>query len=467
MDPISNALATLLNAVQAVDRPALSTAAPLPALMALLGQDVSLQFLGLTEGGALLLQLPSGQTVTAQGQLPYPDGTQLLVRILAGSGADAPLRLQTLQATPPAAPAILAPLLQGEAAPLLASLGQPDPPAGLAQLVELFQYLGGGSGQGLPDAARIQTALDSLPAPVQASLRAVLDLSPGGQPGSASGQAAPASGQAPSQAAALAAALEVWLAAAPGAATASSPAGHAPDLQGVIQDLLQRFQSALDRHPEVPPAQADTLNQWLKNLVSGAESGPAKAPLQADRSGSPASPAQALQAALGGRSGAPPAAPETWETWIRTSVKVLSDPATSPQGAAFHAAQAKEGTAFYEIPLPWAPQHPLQMWVEDRDPRDRGQGQAEDDTRRVLLGLSFSNLGETRLGIAKSGGNLQVRVWAEHPDRLEETRAAVQGELEELGSSVDLKIMALNPGPGGTIPSLRSQVTGATLQALG
>jgi len=32
---------------------------------------------------------------------------------------------------------------------------------------------------------------------------------------------------------------------------------------------------------------------------------------------------------------------------------------------------------------------------------------------------------------------------------------------------VDLKIMALSPGPGGTIPSLRSQVTGATLEALG
>jgi hypothetical protein len=84
----------------------------------------------------------------------------------------------------------------------------------------------------------------------------------------------------------------------------------------------------------------------------------------------------------------------------------------------------------------------------------------------VLLGLSFSNLGETRLGIAKGDAGLQVRVWTEHPELLEASRSAVEGELGELGDSVDLKIMALTPGPAG-IPSLRSQVTGATLEAMG
>jgi hypothetical protein len=106
------------------------------------------------------------------------------------------------------------------------------------------------------------------------------------------------------------------------------------------------------------------------------------------------------------------------------------------------------------------------MWVEsERDPRDPGRSQPE--TQRVLLGLSFTNLGETRLGIAKSGAGLQVRVWTEHPELLEGSKGAVEGELRDLGSSVDLKIMTLSPGPGGTIPSLRSQVTGATLEAMG
>ena len=85
----------------------------------------------------------------------------------------------------------------------------------------------------------------------------------------------------------------------------------------------------------------------------------------------------------------------------------------------------------------------------------------------MLLGLSFTRLGETRLGIAKGPAGLQVRVWAEHPEPLEASRGAVEGELQDLGSSVDLKIMRLTPGPGGVIPSLRSQVTGATLEALG
>jgi len=70
----------------------------------------------------------------------------------------------------------------------------------------------------------------------------------------------------------------------------------------------------------------------------------------------------------------------------------------------------------------------------------------------VLLGLSFSSLGETRLGIAKGPAGLQVRVWAEHPELLEASRAAVEGELNDLGDRFDLKIMPLIPGPGGAIP---------------
>ena len=435
MDPIPNALTTLINVIQGVAQAPVQTAAPVQALLALAGQDVGMVLLGQAAGGTLSLALPSGQVVTAQGQLPYPDGTQLLVRVLAGTGPDAGLRLQTLQAAPPAAPAILAPLNQGEGAGLLASLGQAEPPPGLAPLADLFRQLGGGAAPApaLPDAPQLQAALATLPAPAQAALKTLLALPPAATP------------------AATASALEAWLAATPVPAQRSADPALRP--ADPVQDLLQRLQNALEPHPEGVKAQAGPLVAWLRTVQTAG-------PAQADGAG-PA--AEALQAQSGGRT---PAAPETWEAWIRGSVKALSDPAVAPQSAPFHAAQAKEGTAFYEIPLPWAPQSPLQTWVEsDRRPRD--QGGAPVETQRVLLGLSFSNLGETRLGLARGPAGLQVRVWTEHPELLEASLASMEADLKDLGGSVDLKVLRLNPGPGGAIPSLRSQVTGATLQAMG
>jgi len=418
MDPVQAAVTTLLNALQSASQGL--PAAPLQALAELAGQDVTMLFLGQAQG-TVSLSLPSGQVVTAQGQLPYPEGSELLVRVLAGAG-DAPVRLQTLQATPPAAPAILAPLSQGEAAPLLAGLAQPDPPPALADLAGLFQLLIPAA----PSASQVQAAVDTLPPPTLSTLKLILELPQTASP------------------AEVASSLTTWLAA---------PAQQRT--QAPVADLAQRFQTLLDRHPELPPAQAAPLVQWLRQLLTGEP-----------RPAAPDTPAQALQQQLQGRQGAPAELPATWETWMRTSIRTLNDPAAAPQGAAFHAAQAREGTAFYEIPLPWAPQHPLQMWVEsDRDPDAKGQGQAE--TKRVLLGLSFSSLGETRLGIAKGPAGLQVRVWAEHPELLEASRAELEGELGDLGDRVDLKIMRLSPGPGGAIPSLRSQLTGATLEALG
>ena len=90
------------------------------------------------------------------------------------------------------------------------------------------------------------------------------------------------------------------------------------------------------------------------------------------------------------------------------------------------------------------------MWVEaDRDPRGRDQGR--EPTQRVLLGLTFTNLGETRLGITRTGPAMKVRVWTEHPERLEPSRTDMEGELRELGA--DLQILPLAPGPEGAIPS--------------
>ena len=81
------------------------------------------------------------------------------------------------------------------------------------------------------------------------------------------------------------------------------------------------------------------------------------------------------------------------------------------------------------------------------------------------MGLNFTRLGETRLGVAKGPTGLQVRVWTEHPECLE--RDPMEAELRTLGPAVDLRILPLQPGPGGFVPSLRSLVTGPTMQFLG
>jgi hypothetical protein len=106
------------------------------------------------------------------------------------------------------------------------------------------------------------------------------------------------------------------------------------------------------------------------------------------------------------------------------------------------------------------------MWVES-DKGGKGKGGKGAGTTRVLLGMSFSRLGETRLGIAKGPEGLQVRVWAQHPEALAAAQPGMEEELRALGTNVDLKILPLEPGPGGAIPSIRSLATGSTFQVLG
>jgi hypothetical protein len=92
-----------------------------PALFnAAMGQTVEATLEALLPEG-LLLRLADGKQLLAQGSLPFPPGSALSLKALPlpeGAG----VRLQVVRATPPPIPALLAPLVLGEAAPLLARL---------------------------------------------------------------------------------------------------------------------------------------------------------------------------------------------------------------------------------------------------------------------------------------------------------------------------------------------------------
>jgi hypothetical protein len=462
MDPLAPGSVNLASAVQAL-LVRQGTTLEASTLLALLGQDLEVLFQALTPEGAKL-RLPSGQTLTAQGELPYPEGTQFRVRVLPAAPGETSLRLQLQEARPPSPPALLAPLFQSEAQTLTARLSQEPPVPELAPLLRLLAILSDPprDSMRLPAQESILTALKELPETLRTSLGRLL-----GTGGMASSQ---------ELAATLVTRLEdLQHALATGTMplpfqTASVPFQAAPEEAGagaalarLIQQVVLRFQSVA-----VPEEHRETLTTWLRNLLQKSVDPPPPAKgappsLRAIPQAHQAPVPPKLLAALGPAPGPKADLPESWEAWIRGTVQTLADPIASPREAAFHALQAKEGTAFFELPLPWAQASPLQLWVEGDAPEERKSG--GEPTRRVLLGLTFSSLGETRLGLAQGSFGLQVRVWTEQPEALEPER--LKQELEELGKPVDLKIYALTYGPDGTIPSLRSLVTGPSLRALG
>lgn len=152
--------------------------------------------------------------------------------------------------------------------------------------------------------------------------------------------------------------------------------------------------------------------------------------------------------------------PEAWSSLLKAAITTLADPAASPQEAAFHRLQAQEGTAFFEIPLPWAPEGgPLRLWVE-ADAEGRGP---EEAPRRVFLSVPFSTLGEVRLGVERNPAGLQARLWLEDPARLEPLRPEWEAELASLGVPTTLQIRPLPPAA----PDLRALAGAPPLSALG
>ena len=271
-----------------------------PALFkATAGQLVEVTLEAIQPDG-LALRLPDGRILQAKGSLPFPLGSLLTLKALPlpeGAG----LRLQVMEATPPPGPAVLAPLVQGEAAQLLARLNAGDPQAGLASL--LHQLVQGG------------------------------------------------------------------------AATAE--------------------------------------------------------------------------------------APESWARWLKEVLATLADQQASPMEATFHRLQAKEGTGWFEVPLPWAPgAEPLRIWIEGDHAASSPEG---DAVHRVFLSVPFSSLGDVRLGLEQRQAGLKIRLWLQDPEAFEPHRAGLVTELTTLGRPVDLQVLRLPEGA----QDLRSLAGAPPVQALG
>ena len=304
----------------------------------------------------------------------------------------------------------------------------------------------------LPGTEQLQTAIRQLPASLRASL------------GEALGTGSDASPQA------LATALRASL--------LQETRGAQPAMDPQL--LAARFQAMLSGSSGLPAGSQDGLAAWFRNLLLKAAGETPAAARTAPASASPRPEAalrrdsaadldalvpRKLAAALEAHDGPKAELPESWESWIRGTLTTLSDPAASPREAAFHALQAKEGTAFFEIPLPWAQATPLQIWVESDAPEGRPGNR--DTTRRVLLGLRFTGLGETRLGLAQDASGFRIRVWTEHPEALATEQDWMRKELGGLGKPVDLRIYALAGDADGTIPTVRSLAARPSLSALG
>ncbi len=153
--------------------------------------------------------------------------------------------------------------------------------------------------------------------------------------------------------------------------------------------------------------------------------------------------------------------PESWFTWMKEAMKTLADPAASPAEAPFHQLQAKEGTGWFEIPLPWAAGvEPLRIWIEDE--RDAAGAEATP-THRVFLSVPFSALGEVRMGLEQRSSGLRVRLWLTDPSQVAALRPELEAELKTLGRPVDLQVLTLPPG----LPDLRAMAGASPLQAMG
>lgn len=508
-------------------------AGPQQGLLALAGQSLDAVFQGMGAQGAELL-LPDGQLLVAQGELPFAQGTRLTIQVLSESGGT--VRLQVQAAQPPASPAVLQPLLAGEAQPLLARMaagGADDSLLPLARmLAQVLETAGDVTISPSPSAAQWDEAAAALPQEIAQPLRQALGLSEqqplglalkawieapvsgaGALPSLAeafAGQVGQVSGMPEGEQEALMAWMQGLLAKAGGASSflalalpeaveslSDKSAAFLRQVLGIPEDLplaqgvkgwmdavlarnqgagawtgrglqapVPRFEALLRSVPDLSDALRAEAGSWFQALLekAGGEAPAARPRADAAFQSSSASSETPLGSAEEGKSDAvskPPLEdPIFWNKWVRGTVEALADPKVSPREAPFHALQAQDGTAYFELPAPWLPHGVVQLWVESDASRG---GPPEEGTRRVFMGFQLSNLGDTRLGLELTGANLRVRIWSERPERLAALRDSLARELEGTGRTVSLRILPLTDGTA----SLRSMVTGNSWQGMG
>jgi hypothetical protein len=367
----------------------------------------------------------AAQAAQAIGRLPAPVRRALASAVLGFPEPDAKKIAETMMqngGAPAARPARHELLSRLEASPtvvrqLVAMVAGLPPDAGIGKIAEALA----GAGKGVIGAAR-----------------GILSLKDGG------GQGAGAEAGVP------------------------GPSRRAMDAEDRIGYLL-RFE-ALGSQQAVPQHDRDGISAWFRSIVDllmaarsardgRRDSGQTTAPPPFPQGGGPARHAQAAPqgAAQAGERA------QTWHSWLDGCVRALADPAATRE-AAFHSLAAKENVNYFELPLPWMPGRSLEMWVEsDGDGNRRGKG---DSGHRVLLGMAFSVLGETRVGIESAGKRLNVRIWAERIKPMESALPQLLSDLSALGFEAAVSLNALVP-QGGPAPSIKSALGGQSLNAVG
>lgn len=253
-------------------------------------------------------------------------------------------------------------------------------------------------------------------------------------------------------------------------AVASEPSGR-PSLGAVLDELrraqvpdplIQRLLPLLALARPIPGGGA--IEQLLRALLPQEQAPSASAPPLPQRAGAAALPSEpsptaaATQPQVQLQAPSPWDAPETWQSWLKEATQALANPNASPREAPFHALQAREGTALFELPLPLPGlRSPVELWVE----RDREGDGSGERPMRMLVALEFEGMGQVRLGVQRLGGRIRADLWVE-----EERRPAVARALaEELGDPPPYPMRVL--GFQGSQPGLRQAAGAGAFGAMG
>lgn len=496
--PISSSVSPLTQAAKIL---LLQQGAPSQELEALLKQGIQTLSLRLIEQlpTGVRLQLPNGQSFVAQGKLPFPVGSELVCKMESQASQ---IKLQTLEAKPPATPVFLAPLNKSEAQSLLNRLTpyfdnpstQLTPPNPQGQT--LSQALSPNPSQ-TPSQTLSQTLSPTLPQTATTPPNPKQGALP--QPPS---QQTPPQPELTSAQTTLRTSVQPTTQTNPNVLITASQIGPSKLAQLASTGPLPEAKSTQGQMPDSDLLEAlSHLSALQLSTAPTALKGPQQAPLEAlaklfvflksqgeeilpklpiphspqsthgqttDKTGLsnlptpnlsgkstdvPLAPSQNVAStenphAIAARAEllSPKIGPDvpSLSAFLKGATQALAHPGLSPEEAPFHALQAKEGTAYFEIPIPWASASPMQWWVESDS--DSHSGSSADPSHRMLLSLHFSGLGDTRVGFQYTSGQLAIRIWTEHPDALLQRQKELEAELQEFNPKTTVTILPLGQG---------------------